>query len=889
MAILNDLIVRGSSRLLNKLYCKDIVSDGSLSISGDFSMNGILNIGATTAANAQLKLNNKVALKGYDGWLRINDTSAFASGIYCGSGLLRTDGTFQVGAAGQYLSVTSSRFDVKIPTYMVGNLYMGGTTYYFNTSGIINASTVTTNGANIGTLNCTTKAEFLDVNVKNTLRSVKWDINNVANLGGTFYVAPTLYFSANTSVIVNSISGTSVTLTITDATTISSSTAAGVTWYANSKIKLSGKIGNCVLGTADGTLSATMHSTANTLKCVVNIAEASKLTAGTTYSAANVSNLCVMMYSLYSSVSGTSAARPVGIAMTSYGANKSSAIDIYGGTSDTPNVRIGLLTGISDSTLSPSGWGIYASNGFFKGKIVATSGKIGNFNISTRLYTNNNSLNNTTSDANVYIGDDGISLGKGQFKVTNAGALTAISGSIGGFSITGSYLANGTTTLAGAANSVYLGTGGISCGTAFKVTNTGILTASNLTATGGKIGGWTISGKNLIGDTGAIFKNGVLQSNTFVENTSGVQIDLDTGIIKGSIKASKITAQNSYSIYNGAFENTIIRAFNFGNDKDSCVVLALGISQTIKTKDDIPKDTPQIILMGAASTGEGKSLGINAPDINLNVTNIIRLSGKVAIDKTLGVSGAVTCSSSLSVKTTSSLTGAVTCGASLSVKTTSTLTGAVSAKSTLTVTGVTTINNQLLVRHIEITGEEYAYIDFHHNKSGSDFTSRIITGGAGKLLLGGGGTYGFVIVDSPGGYLRPEVNANFSLGSSGIRFDSCWLKGSVNQGSLAEWKTNITSFTSALSEIDKTDVYNYQLKHTLAKNGTDMIRTGFVIGDGYNLSPYLMNEGKDSIDLYSAIGVTFAGVKELHELVKKQQETILKLNEKLERLEGKAV
>lgn len=876
MAILNDLIVRGSSRLLNKLYCKDIVSDGSLSVSGGLNVSGGLTVTGRSTMNDGINVgytNTSYQISAASiicqSWLRTVGNAGWYSETY-GGGWYMTDSTYIRNYNNRALLLSA-------------NLYMGGTTYYFNTSGIINASTVTTNGANIGTLNCTTKAEFLDVNVKNTLRSVKWDINNVANLGGTFYVAPTLYFSANTSVIVNSISGTSVTLTITDATTISSSTAAGVTWYANSKIKLSGKIGNCVLGTADGTLSATMHSTANTLKCVVNIAEASKLTAGTTYSAANVSNLCVMMYSLYSSVSGTSAVRPVGIAMTSYGANKSSAIDIYGGTSDTPNVRIGLLTGISDSTLSPSGWGIYASNGFFKGKIVATSGKIGNFNISTRLYTNNNSLNNTTSDANVYIGDDGISLGKGQFKVTNAGALTAISGSIGGFSITGSYLANGTTTLAGAANSVYLGTGGISCGTAFKVTNTGVLTASNLTATGGKIGGWTISGKNLIGDTGAIFKNGVLQSNTFVENTSGVQIDLDTGIIKGSIKASKITAQNSYSIYNGAFENTIIRAFNYGNTKDSCVVLALGIKDSFTSKDDISNATPHIIFMGAESSGEGTGMSIISPDISFISSSIGMNTGTVNIN-TLKVYKSLAITNG-----TLSVSGAVACNSTLSVKTTSTFTGAVSAKSTVTISGVTKINNQLHVKHIEITGEEYAYIDFHHNKSTADFTSRIITGGAGKLLLGGGGTYGFVIVDSPGGYLRPEVNANFSLGSSGIRFDSCWLKGSVNQGSLAEWKTNITSFTSALSEIDKTDVYNYQLKHTLAKNGTDMIRTGFVIGDGYKLSPYLMNEGKDSIDLYSAIGVTFAGVKELHELIKKQQETIDLLNAKLVRLEGKTV
>lgn len=879
MAILNDLLVRGSSRLLNKLYCEDISTSGTVKITGSLVTDCVLNIGITTASNAQILLNNKIAIKGNDGWLRINDTSAFASGIYCGSGVLRTDGTFQVGPTGQYLSANSSRFDVKVPTYHTGNIYVGGTTYYFNTSGIINASTVTTSGANIGTLNCTTKAEFLDVNVKNVLRSTKWDINNVANLGGTFYVAPTLYFSANTSVIVNAISGTSVTLTITDATTISSSTAAGVTWYANSKIKLSGKIGNCVLGTADGTLSATMHSTANTLKCVVNIAEASKITAGTTYSGANVSNLCVMMYSLYSSVSGTSAARPVGIAMTSYGANKSSAIDIYGGTSDTPNVRIGLLTGISDSTLSPSGWGIYASNGFFKGKIVATSGKIGNFNIATRLYTNNNSLNNTTSDANVYIGDDGISLGKGQFKVTNAGALTAISGSIGGFSITGSYLANGTTSLAGAANSVYLGTGGISCGTAFKVTNTGDVSISSGTIGGSS--GWRITSNKIEGTANSQIVGGTIQSADFVENISGVSLNLNTGIIKGNIEATNITAKEAYGIYNENDSYKIITT-----KKVSAHLWSLEISPRLFTENQncsiFMQETDD-----SAGYGTKTNLYLSSYIVDIGwksggTSSKINLSGAVT-STSLTVTGATTLSKTLGV------TGAVTCNSSLSVKTTSTLTGAVSAKSTLTVTGVTTINNQLLVRHIEITGEEYAYIDFHHNKSSADFTSRIITGGAGKLLLGGGGTYGFLMIDSPGGYFRPEVNANYSLGSNTIRFDSCWLKGSVNQGSLAEWKTNITPFTSALTEIDNTDVYNYQLKHTLAKNGTDMIRTGFVIGDGYNLSSYLTNEGRDSIDLYSAIGVTFAGVKELYEVVKEQKKTIEALNKKLERLEAESV
>lgn len=69
----------------------------------------------------------------------------------------------------------------------------------------------------------------------------------------------------------------------------------------------------------------------------------------------------------------------------------------------------------------------------------------------------------------------------------NVNSLEAISANIGGFSIGGSYIAKGTTALAGASNSVYLGTNGISCGTTFKVTNAGEMNCSNAIITGGNI------------------------------------------------------------------------------------------------------------------------------------------------------------------------------------------------------------------------------------------------------------------------------------------------------------------------------------------------------------------------------------------------------------------
>ena len=43
-----------------------------------------------------------------DGWLRINEDNDFGSGIYCGSGILRTDGEFQIGGSGQFTEITSA-------------------------------------------------------------------------------------------------------------------------------------------------------------------------------------------------------------------------------------------------------------------------------------------------------------------------------------------------------------------------------------------------------------------------------------------------------------------------------------------------------------------------------------------------------------------------------------------------------------------------------------------------------------------------------------------------------------------------------------------------------------------------------------------------------------
>ena len=95
-----------------------------------------------------------------------------------------------------------------------------------------------------------------------------------------------------------------------------------------------------------------------------------------------------------------------------------------------------------------------------------------------------------------------------------SGRITATSGSIGGFTIGSSSIYNGTSSLTSTTAGIYLGTNGIrqyASSDAYTNITKGILTAKganitgtistdNITATGGKIGGWNIDERSLYAD-----------------------------------------------------------------------------------------------------------------------------------------------------------------------------------------------------------------------------------------------------------------------------------------------------------------------------------------------------------------------------------------------------
>ena len=427
MAYLSNLIVAGNSKFLNKIYAEDLEVSGTFGTSGNVSVGGNLSVTGTSTftgaltASGESTFNNKVNFKGNG--VELYHTSPYMDFHFNNS---TTDYTSRI------IEESSGVITIK-PNLVVGS------------SATIPTATITT-----GTISNATIGSGIvtNLNVMDTLRATHYDLQTVAQLGGAFYVSPTVKFptASNANIVVTK-SGSTLTMTITDTSTITSTTMAGVVWQANAKIKASGKIGTVTTGTMDGTVTA-VNVNSHSMTISVSGGNANAVQAGT-YNKADIDNFCVMMYHTGSN--------PVGIMMNSYGTNGLTYIDIYGGAStDTytsPNVRIGNLGGLvfNGSTLSNQ-WGIYTNNGYFSGKIIANGGTIGGFTIgSTAIYTGT-----LTSATDNYIG-----LSTADF-----------TRSIGGTSRTGLRMA---------------------IGDKFGVTGDGIVYSSNLQATGGNIGGWIIN------------------------------------------------------------------------------------------------------------------------------------------------------------------------------------------------------------------------------------------------------------------------------------------------------------------------------------------------------------------------------------------------------------
>lgn len=531
MAQLGNLLVKGSSRLLGKLFCEDIsvgnslsvktlsttnftatsITTSGLAVNGNATTTGTLNVG-NSRANGKISVNGKVVIRDYgNSWLGINDGYAeswLSSGIYFGKSTIRTDATFQLGENGNKIlfNTTSAKFSIPVT---------------INNSLAANNITVT------------------NVTVNDTLKAFKYELNTIQDLGGEFCVAPTIYIQSGATVNVSKASATTITVSILDKTAITSDSIQGVRWAQNSKIKFQGKIDGLNIR-CSGVMAAKLNTTANTMSLTLTVEPAIADHFTTAKNGASYSDISVMLYQRYGKKIGSiteNVYSPVGIRMSATGnANSAPYVDIWGSKSNSdpdtvytvPSVRLGYLDGLKCDTYDCAGYGLYADNVYLNGTIISNSGQLGGFKIGTNNLSNGtwgtdkSVLMSTGTTENKTVGGSSAISGwcftagskfgvttNGDLYASNAnisGTITSEKGSIGGFTIS-QYNIKGTNVGFGCADGHdYAFWAGNSTGlaspfrvshdgslVASKATITGTITTEDLTATGGNIGGFGIS------------------------------------------------------------------------------------------------------------------------------------------------------------------------------------------------------------------------------------------------------------------------------------------------------------------------------------------------------------------------------------------------------------
>ena len=465
MAQLGNLLVTGSSRLLGKLFCKDInisdslvvktlnanditatsVTTSGLTVDGNATTTGTLNIG-NSQANGKISINGKVSIRDYanNGWLGINDTLAWTNGVYFGSSVIRTDGGFQVGGSGKIvLNASSAKFSVPVT---------------INNSLAANNITAT------------------NITINDTLKAFKYELNTIQDLGGEFCVAPIIYIQSGATVHVSKASATTITVSILDKTAITSDSIQGVRWAQNSKIKFQGKIDGLNIR-CSGVMAAKLNTTANTMSLTLTVESSIANHFSTAKNSASYSDISVMLYQRYGKKIGSTTENvysPVGIRMSAIGsANSAPYVDIWGSKSNSdpdtvyaiPSVRLGYLDGLKCDTYDCVGYGLYADNVYLNGTIISNSGQLGGFKIGANNLSNGtwgtdkSVLMSIGTTENKEIGGSSAISGwcftagskfgvttSGDLYASNAnisGTINASKGTIGRFNITDTYLITG--------------------------------------------------------------------------------------------------------------------------------------------------------------------------------------------------------------------------------------------------------------------------------------------------------------------------------------------------------------------------------------------------------------------------------------------------------------
>ena len=164
------------------------------------------------------------------------------------------------------------------------------------------------------------------------------------------------------------------------------------------------------------------------------------------------------------------------------------------------------------------------------GYMVSTYGRIASFTIDSVSIRNGKTSYNETTNDGVYIGTDGIGLGKGKFTVSKAGYMTAVSGLVGGWTLSNNDM-YGYNSTNGGYNGMY------ASGKVFTGANSSVVTYY------GELFGYDGSGNQYAVYLAAILSNG---DALFQNIQSNGAINAKSLSVESAIDANTINATNIY-------------------------------------------------------------------------------------------------------------------------------------------------------------------------------------------------------------------------------------------------------------------------------------------------------------------------------------------------------
>ena len=585
--ISNSLVVKTLNA--NDIPATSVTTSG-LTVNGNATTTGTLNVG-NSQANGKISINGKVSIRDYanTGWLGINDTLAWTNGVYFGKTTVRTDGVFQVGDAGNKVLFNTSSAKFTVPVTINNSLAANNITatnvtvndtlkafkYDLNTiqdlSGefcvaptIYIQSGATVNVSKASSTTITVSILDKTAITSDSIQGVRWAQNSKIKFQGKIdglnircsgIMAAKLNTTANTM---------SLTLTVESSIADHFSTAKNGASYSDISVMLYQRYGKKIGSTTENAYSPvgirmSAIGSANSAPYVDIWGSKSNSDPDTVYTIPSVrlgyldglkcGTYDCVGYGLYADnvyLNGTIVSNSGTIggfnittnALTNgaWGTDKSvlmcTGTDTAKSVGGSSAISGWCFTAGSKFGVTTSG-DLYASSANISGKVTATEGIIGGFNINkSALYVGTDSI--TSNAKGTYIGTDGIRQYNSSVAYVDIknGQLTCMGASISGYVIADNIVAtngfigewsieegrlyamdnDGKFTILNANKSVVDENGRYPVIIAggndwdatignFVLTSNGYCEAKNIKATGGSIGGWNIAyGKLYAGD-----------------------------------------------------------------------------------------------------------------------------------------------------------------------------------------------------------------------------------------------------------------------------------------------------------------------------------------------------------------------------------------------------